>query len=699
MNPRRIPVVTIAILIISASAVLLRTPAEANAPMVRRWAEPFSVLVPADWTPMLERNSTGFIRGRQPSKDSFSPFIAVMLGFERVPKSGYEGLLSDIERSFSKDAHNFRSSRSQVRLGDLDAAELEWSAEAKVGNVFRPMSGRIAITTEAVRDGFHAMFTLMGDDASMKENAPAAESLVASVSRDVPPFGEVRSIPYLEPNNDFRHIRGAGIDDAGRVALGASDVQGVKLFATDGSLTAYIRKTGEERPFNAVAATCSRTDGAILVLDDAYGQGYVVHELSPDGATKRRIPIARDVFGEKRFSPSQIVPLADGGFALAGDPSVFVFDGGGKFVRSFATPGLHALAALPDGSFAAAVIPGEGTGSIRILDAKGIELRSWGRWGSSFETVSSDSFRPKHIAADGRGRIVAIDDDEDVLIAYDASGTLGHFMKIRSFGLPEALAANGSGSICLVARPSSGSTTQASAFILENAWKGESASSGPIVPDDAGTRRPESDPGSLSDVELDAEIERCTRALELRERGAALQDEGKLAEAIAAFGKSLELFADPALERHIALLKAASVSPTPEPTPEPTSEPTPVPSPTVTPTPLPTRDDAAARADRLRSEGILKQKEGRLYDALVKYRESLALNPDPELSAYADRLEKILRDRARKLVATGMDLQKKKRYAEAMKAYRDSLGVFPDPMIVEHVRKLGEYLESLDRKP
>ena len=70
MNPRRIPVVTIAILIISASAVLLRTPAEANAPMVRRWAEPFSVLVPADWTPMLERNSTGFIRGRQPSKDS-----------------------------------------------------------------------------------------------------------------------------------------------------------------------------------------------------------------------------------------------------------------------------------------------------------------------------------------------------------------------------------------------------------------------------------------------------------------------------------------------------------------------------------------------------------------------------------------------------------------------------------------------------
>ena len=102
---------------------------------------------------------------------------------------------------------------------------------------------------------------------------------------------------------------------------------------------------------------------------------------------------------------------------------------------------------------------------------------------------------------------------------------------------------------------------------------------------------------------------------------------------------------------------------------------------------------------RLRSEGIARQKEGRLYEALVKYRESLVLAPDAELSAYADRLESLLRERAHKLVIKGMDLQKKKMYEEAMKAYRESLAAFPDPKIVEHVEKLAVYMQSLKKQP
>ncbi len=743
VNPRRI--LATVILILAASCGLCAH-AEAAGTLVRRWADPFSVLVPADWTPILDRNATGFIRGKQPDRNSFSPFIAFMTGFERVPKDGWEGLLNEIERSFSKDARNFASSREPVALGGMEAVRLSWSAEAKIGNGFVPMAGRFVVTTSPVRDGLHVLLTLMGDGASMKENAALAETILSSASQDVPPFGEIRAIPYLEPNNDFRHIKGAGIDDAGRVSLGASDVQGVKLFAPDGTPAAYIRKTDALRPFNAVAATCALPDGTVFVLDDTYGEGYIVHTLSPEGATQRRIAVKRNVFGEKRVSPSQIVPLppaAGGVFAIASEPDLFVFGDGGALVRTLDIPGMKAVAALPDGAFAAAVIPEKGTGIIRIVDAKGKELRSWGRWGSGFETVSSDSFRPKFIAADGRGRIFALDDDEDLLIAYDASGTLGRFMKIRRFGLPEALAVNGAGEICLVARPSSGGGTKASAYILRDVWDPASRDAAPSHPGEG------KDPAAMTDEELDAEIERHTRALELRERGAALQTQGRLAEAAAAFEKSLALYPDPSLAEHVALLKAASLSPTPVPTAVPTPEPTAAPSPpptptptpspspkptlsptpaptptktptpssapTATPTPVPTpaltaapsrtptparkRDDAEDRGARLRSEGIARQKEGRLYEALVKYRESLVLAPDPELSAYADRLESLLRERARSLVLKGMDLQKKKMYEEAMKAYRESLAAFPDPKIVEHVDKLAAYMQSLKKKP
>ena len=737
MNPRR---TLAAAAIILALTCGFHAPAEAAEALVRRWAEPFSVLVPADWTPMLDRNATGFIRGKQPGRNSFSPFIAFMTGFERVPKAGWEGLLNEIERSFSKDGRNFTSSRESVTLGDIDAVSLAWSAEAKVGNEFFPMAGRFVVTTSAVRDGLHVLLTLMGDGASMKENAALAETILSSVSADIPPFGEIRAIPYLEPNNDFRHIKGAGIDDAGRVSLGASDVNGVKLFAPDGTPAAYIRKTDALRPCNAVRATCALPDGTGFVLDDTYGEGYIVHSLSPEGATQRRVAVKRNVFGEKRVSPTQIIPLppaAGGVFAIASAPDLFLFASDGALVRTLDIPGMQALATLPDGAFAAAVIPEKGTGRICIIDAEGKELRSWGRWGSGFETVSSDSFRPKFIAADGRGRIFALDDDEDLLIAYDASGTLGRFMKIRRFGLPEALAANGAGDICLVARPTSGGGAQASAFVLRDAWEPVSRDVAPSLP---GSHPEEgTNPAAMTDEELDAEIERHTRALELRERGAALQTQGRLAEAAAVFEKSLALYPDPSLAEHVALLKAASLSPTPlptsvstlvptpVPTPEPTAaqSPTPTPSPSPSPTPAPTptnvptpspapsptpvpspvptqtpkRDEAEERATRLRSEGIARQKEGRLYEALVKYRESLVLAPDAELSAYADRLESLLRERAHKLVIKGMDLQKKKMYEEAMKAYRESLAAFPDPKIVEHVEKLAAYMLSLKKQP
>jgi tetratricopeptide (TPR) repeat protein len=112
--------------------------------------------------------------------------------------------------------------------------------------------------------------------------------------------------------------------------------------------------------------------------------------------------------------------------------------------------------------------------------------------------------------------------------------------------------------------------------------------------------------------------------------------------------------------------------------------------PGATPRPYRPPSDALARYE----EGVALQRQGRYYEALLKYRESLAVNEDAALADYADSLERLLRERAQTLVARAIAYQKEGRLEEALAAYRKSLESYPDPRIAEYADKLEAILKA-----
>ncbi len=99
-------------------------------------------------------------------------------------------------------------------------------------------------------------------------------------------------------------------------------------------------------------------------------------------------------------------------------------------------------------------------------------------------------------------------------------------------------------------------------------------------------------------------------------------------------------------------------------------------------------------ASALWNEGKALEEEGRLYEALVKYRESLKSYEEKELLSRADALETELKERARALVREGGALQRAGKYAEALEKFRESRKFYPRGEIEEHIGKLEEYLKK-----
>jgi tetratricopeptide (TPR) repeat protein len=171
------------------------------------------------------------------------------------------------------------------------------------------------------------------------------------------------------------------------------------------------------------------------------------------------------------------------------------------------------------------------------------------------------------------------------------------------------------------------------------------------------------------------ELERLRMALSLREEGAAKEKAGDLSGAADLFRRSLALAPDAELEEHLAALeKSRKASPGSDASPVPPSVPA----------------EALARYE----EGVALQRQGRYYEALLKYRESLAVNEDAALADYADSLERLLRERAQTLVTRAIALQKEGRLEEALAAYRKSLENYPDPRIAAYAEKLEAILKT-----
>ena len=107
------------------------------------------------------------------------------------------------------------------------------------------------------------------------------------------------------------------------------------------------------------------------------------------------------------------------------------------------------------------------------------------------------------------------------------------------------------------------------------------------------------------------------KAKKLRDEGEALQNKGKLREAIGKYQESLKHWPDPALENHISQIEAS----------------------------LRNQEDEQAKkacAKKNRDEGAALQKQGRLQEALAKYRESYNCMPTQEMDQHIKIIENTL---------------------------------------------------------
>ena len=100
---------------------------------------------------------------------------------------------------------------------------------------------------------------------------------------------------------------------------------------------------------------------------------------------------------------------------------------------------------------------------------------------------------------------------------------------------------------------------------------------------------------------------------------------------------------------------------------------------------------------------VAVQKEGKLEDALVLYRESLEIYPMERIREYAERLDALIqsraqggdaRSRAETIWRQAAELQKAEKYEEALVKYREGLAIFHNAAVEEHIVKLEKFIQK-----
>ncbi len=160
------------------------------------------------------------------------------------------------------------------------------------------------------------------------------------------------------------------------------------------------------------------------------------------------------------------------------------------------------------------------------------------------------------------------------------------------------------------------------------------------------------------------------RASALFAQGEAFKAADRLEDALAAYGESLSWAEDDDVRRTAAALELRIREMREAASPE----------------------RVFARA--LRDEGKTLEEQGRAYEALGKYRESLESHGADDLRLHADALERSLKERARALVREGAALQRNAQFAEALEKFRESLKHYPLKEVEAHMEKLEEFLKK-----
>ena len=105
-----------------------------------------------------------------------------------------------------------------------------------------------------------------------------------------------------------------------------------------------------------------------------------------------------------------------------------------------------------------------------------------------------------------------------------------------------------------------------------------------------------------------------------------------------------------------------------------------------------------AEADKLAGTGNSLERNGKLVEAIESYKASLENNPDEALALHVKELEEIVVQRKRQAAALfreGSDLQRKRQETEALLRYRESMAMWPSP----EAQKRIDALERTVRLP
>jgi tetratricopeptide (TPR) repeat protein len=168
-------------------------------------------------------------------------------------------------------------------------------------------------------------------------------------------------------------------------------------------------------------------------------------------------------------------------------------------------------------------------------------------------------------------------------------------------------------------------------------------------------------------------------AQRLYDEGVALEGEGKLQDAATKYRASLRLRSEPELRTRLAAIDARIREEASRRTAEAAA-----------------RKTREANARKIREEGEKLQRAGRLADAASRFRASIELVPDTELEGQIASLEQQLAaEEQRKQAVTRLRdeaqaLLLDKRVDEAIAKYRESLALEPDQALETHVLRLEE---------
>ena len=162
-------------------------------------------------------------------------------------------------------------------------------------------------------------------------------------------------------------------------------------------------------------------------------------------------------------------------------------------------------------------------------------------------------------------------------------------------------------------------------------------------------------PESESSIkELEEEIDslrvRNQKAEWLKDTAAAYDQEGQIQDALEYYNQSQALVPSQAVEERISRISR--------------------------------RLELIAEADKLAGTGSSLERNGKLVEAIESYKASLEHNPDGALAQHVKELEEIVGQRKRQaaaLLREGSELQKKRHEPEALLRYRESMAMWPSP--------------------